>query len=541
MLLSQYGWESRWSTRKELWPLVEDHALLLEDTFDDFHPTMDFESGRYELGSPVSNLDFIAEEQFQLGQPVKRSRRQLSSDIDDDDDDDNESGIHMAEIKPRSQMYSSDTRLQNSRMKSKTLPLPHTIYSRSGFAPARAHTVRSIALSDPVKDRTRSVEHISSDRDFTISREQRSQSVNLGVKHKLEADSVINNNVYSAVDKNTVQSPTLGSPKETGGQKVEESASESEISASVKSDSLIEISCDTMRTDRTNTISSVPEEDFTTETEQNQELPNTVQGNTIEISVTDTDQETDIHDNQNQLKVTTEQGDGDRNTDSIVTQLVLEAHGQSMEQKHDSSEVAEEIDKLTESVESSRRDFFKKSVSVKEERSSSSESSQTSKSRTDSFNTDMTSGVDSFSSGGLEFRSLSPIASTNSLNTGEVQMRHKEKRDSREHLQNQHHSTNLRRLSNLTRVPSLRRASSPGVGLMPASKFFDFSESAIMYTTAKDAIGYATLRSLMKTRQISLDMESDYGLNNLYDNLGSMTSINRRSSIDSMEMRRPKR
>lgn len=543
VLLSQYGWESRWSTRAESWPLVEDHEALLEDSMEEFRTDVDFgmdSAGKFELGSPVSNLDFIAEEQFQLGQPRKKTRRKTNSEeegngYDDEDDNDDESGIHMLDIKSHFHTYSHETQITGTRMKSKTLPLP----SRSHVIPHRAHTLRSVALPDMVKDRTRSVEHISHEREFSISFEQRSKSVNLNVKHKFQEDSVINNNLYSVVDKNSVEKSLAASEKlavSLPGQQEQDKDSEEMKTRSVHSVTNTSI-CEGS-SERAGTVLSEVKEEITGTEEQSLDLSKSTERNQIEISITDTDLEVTIADNQNQSDADQDQETSDRHSDN-VSKVTEHETLDNTEQNHDNNEIVEEGEKVGESDESSRREPLKKSVSVKEERSSSSESSRTSKSHTDSFNTDVTSsGVDSFDSGGMEFRSLSPIASTNSVNIGEVQMRHKEKKDSKEQV---HHSTALRRLSNLTRVPSIRRQSSPGVGLMPTSKFFDFSENAIMYTTAKDAVGYATLRSLMKTRQISMDMESDYGLNNLYENMGSTTSINRRPSIDSTEMRRPKR
>ncbi|KAK3609904.1 hypothetical protein CHS0354_036667 [Potamilus streckersoni] len=179
-------------------------------------------------------------------------------------------------------------------------------------------------------------------------------------------------------------------------------------------------------------------------------------------------------------------------------------------------------------------DSSKKPISIRDEKSSGSESSRTSKSRADSFNTDSTtSGISSYDSGhhGVsEFRSLSPIASSTSLEHIEPAITDSlVKLDDKELV---HPSSTQRKLANLNRVPSLRRQSSPGYGILPSSRFFDFSENAIMYTTTRDAVGYATLRSLMKQRQSSSEFESDYGLSKLYE-ANTSTSVSRRQSIDS--------
>ncbi|KAL3868472.1 hypothetical protein ACJMK2_041273 [Sinanodonta woodiana] len=179
-------------------------------------------------------------------------------------------------------------------------------------------------------------------------------------------------------------------------------------------------------------------------------------------------------------------------------------------------------------------DSSKKIISLRDEKSSGSESSKTSKSRANSFNTDSTtSGISSYDSGHhgvLEFRSLSPIASSTSLEHIEPAITDSlVKMDDKELV---HPSSTQRKLANLNRVPSLRRQSSPGYAILPSSRFFDFSENAIMYTTTRDAVGYATLRSLMKQRLNSSEFESDYGLNKLYE-ANNSTSVSRRQSIDS--------
>jgi hypothetical protein len=179
----------------------------------------------------------------------------------------------------------------------------------------------------------------------------------------------------------------------------------------------------------------------------------------------------------------------------------------------------------TESQESSSRlvtkgleQGIRRSPNLKDERSSSSESSRTSKSRADSFNTDSTtSGVSSYDSGaphtGTDFVSLSPIPSTNSIDTlGSLEDVTVTLREKNEPV---HPSTVQRRLANLNRVPSSR---SSRTSILPSTRFADAisTESALQYTTSRDALGYATLRSIQGQRN-SIDLGSDYGLSKLYD------------------------
>ncbi|XP_052775865.1 rapamycin-insensitive companion of mTOR-like isoform X2 [Mya arenaria] len=556
--LSQYGWESRWNTRAERWPLVEDHSSLLDESMDEMQSEMGFSMGasRLELGSPVSNLDFIAEEHFKLG---ATGRSLPNGDEDEDVDcDEDEQGLNMPLFRQTSLTYSPELRHKGVRLKHRTLPLPGK-GNRSQTVPSRSLTIRSQAFSEGVSDRTRSVEHISAGRrDFKISSEQRSRSFNLDDKFrnysKNSAKAVIDSDGNSYEHKN--ENNNINSQSDV----ISKSSTDKDSDETCKCDSDIETICVQSDCSLTSTSpnnakdnpDNQSEQSLLTGSAQNQPSLKPTEQSDVLISVTDTDQVTKeqkdesdisesskrkIHDDEAAFKA-----DKSNNEDVAVNH-----EGTDVVQNDSSALIVEGNEgssekglKATDSDEMFRRPLLKAS---KEEQSSSSESGRTtsSKSRADSFNTDTnTSGIGSYDSGHhgvMESHSLSPIASTNSLEIGEVQMRHKDRKDSRE--SNMHHSVMMRRMSNLTRVPSVRRQSSPGIGILPASKYFDFSENAIMYTTARDAMGYATLRNLMKSRQISLDMESDYGITNLYDSFGSSSSLNRTSSIDSTALQRP--
>ncbi|XP_061180915.1 rapamycin-insensitive companion of mTOR-like [Saccostrea echinata] len=188
---------------------------------------------------------------------------------------------------------------------------------------------------------------------------------------------------------------------------------------------------------------------------------------------------------------------------------------------------------------------LKKSPNLRDGRCSSSDSSRTSnKSRADSFNTDSTtSGVSSCESGphtclSSEFMSLSPIASTSSIDTLGVTG----SSDARDLI----HPSSFRRKSlNLKRVPSLRnKQASPAYGILPSAQLLEgmTTESAIMYTTSRDAMGYATWRSIKRQRRISSDVESDMGLNSLYgeeegNEMIRKNSIESKKSIDTFTFR----
>lgn len=180
--------------------------------------------------------------------------------------------------------------------------------------------------------------------------------------------------------------------------------------------------------------------------------------------------------------------------------------------------------------------FMKRSPNLKEGRSSSSDSSRTSKSRADSFNTDSTtSGISSCESGpttcfSSDVISLSPIASSTTIDT--VGLSQLQNLDTRDFI---HPSTVRRKSLNLSRVPSVRKQqASPAYGILPSSKLLEgySAENAIVYTTNRDAIGYATWRSIRRQRAVSSDVESDLGIDNLFDE-ESIGYRSRRSSIES--------
>ena len=162
---------------------------------------------------------------------------------------------------------------------------------------------------------------------------------------------------------------------------------------------------------------------------------------------------------------------------------------------------------------------------VREDRSSS-EGSHKSKSRTSSFNTDSTtSGISSCDSGlmpTLTVSPLSPIASASSLNTIPVSVHY-------ETTDKVHPSTFNRRLVNLTRVPSLRRRSA---GINPNV------ETGSMYTSYRDAVGYATLRIIKRQRTYSSEGEGDTPTSLFAEPLITRTcSTESDSSVDNVYLR----
>ena len=156
----------------------------------------------------------------------------------------------------------------------------------------------------------------------------------------------------------------------------------------------------------------------------------------------------------------------------------------------------------------------------KEDRSSS-DSSQRSKGRADSFNTDSTtSGVSSCESGNLPgvvatLSSLSPIPSTSSINTLSTS-----NPTARSHIapisstcggdaqDAVHPSTAHRKRWNLTRIPSFHRQSaSPALGSLQSLP----GSHSNFFTTHQDVLGYATLRNIRRKRTYSADADPDSG------------------------------
>ena len=537
-LLSQYGWESRWNTRAEKWPLVEDRSLLLADSMEDLRPGPNFGGVKMELGSPISNLDYIAEEHLQSGKFVYKPSQILSSGCDEDSD--SESGIVISHIGRKGHLSNSPEQFRRvGREKSQTFPFVNQRDSRTlSHFPIRSQTMRVISG----KHKTQSVENIIASRDLhKISNSNRSQSMHI-VMSKSDSLKAVISDSKSATDHVSIVTKPVDLKDSNENDLVRavcKSVDSERMSEKVHVNTSEVTGVSKPPSDKTDTGSIVVGDIGSIHLDE---------GSSIKISVTDTDKEKqdfsstvkvenydvsnrDIADQSEGVLISKSNGDGTHPVGS----------SSASEDVH-SKLKAEDGDNKTLESDISRDTRLKRSVVMKDERSSSSESSRTTKSRTDSFNTDsVTSGVGSYDSGhhgGVsEFPSLSPIPSTNSLDHVEVQMRRKDNMEATEYY---HPSTILRRQSNLSRVPSIRRQSNTGTGILPASKYFDFSENAIMYTTARDAIGYATLRSLMKTRTISSDVESDYGLNNLYET-GSMSS--RRPSIDSTDgaVHRPQR
>ena len=622
-LLTQYGWESRWTKRTEHWPLVEDRATLLEVSMDDTRSEAGYSLSRSELGSPVSQLDFIAEEHFQLGNPRKRWSRSISDNTGDKSGDrsDDDLGIHIPSVKT-SGLYGQDTRTFGTKAKSQTLP------SKYQSMPLRAQTLRntSIPPSKLADERTPSLEHLTDRKllSLDLNTKDRSRSLNLDFMVSRESDNKTSSSNVTEDAAKSIDQSVINETKSSkhvplkitiGDDEVE--LEESSPSASVNKDNQSEVPVSSpLASDNKDNQSevlvsevhnssvetqndkngqlSVLEADLNKESSESKkdldketsELKKDLDKETPE-SRKDLDKETseskeevvdssesEIHKADSSIEVTESVDNKATVIKSEQNQMISISITDTDNKVHLDSEINESLDletsnkaknedisaqnnstlegALSQNVKSDQIKTLergdsqeeKKVGSLKDERSSSSDSSRTTKSRTDSFTTDSTTsgiGSGSFDSGHqgvTELHTLTPIPSSTSLENFEVQLRPKKAEAS----ERAHHSVALRRLSNLSRVPSTRRGSSPGVGLLPISKFFDFSENAITYTTARDAIGYATLRSLMKQRQISSDAESDFGLNNLYDT-SSIASTSRRPSVDStyLEAKRPLR
>ena len=184
--------------------------------------------------------------------------------------------------------------------------------------------------------------------------------------------------------------------------------------------------------------------------------------------------------------------------------------------------------------------FKQRSSSFRDERSSSNASSRTSKSRSD---TETTSGISSCDSGPptiMEYSTLSPIPSASSVTTDVLGSSRSGSGESEKELV--HPSDTYRKLVNLKRVPSLkRRFSNPVLGHLSPIKTLDgkvaVNENSIVYTSTRDAHGYAVLRVLQRQRTISQESESDYGLANLFEDVGSPSKTN---SLDFRDKRIPR-
>ena len=157
------------------------------------------------------------------------------------------------------------------------------------------------------------------------------------------------------------------------------------------------------------------------------------------------------------------------------------------------------------------------------DRSGSNESSRTSKSHTDSLNTDTpTSGISSYDScpagGAGDHMPLTPIPSASSMATGSS---HNSSFGESAEKPASHPSDSMRRAANLRRVPVQRRYSNPGLGPLSPLKSLSgkrpLSESMIVYATPDDSQGYATLRQLQRQRTLSNEAEADLSSSNVFE------------------------
>ena len=157
-------------------------------------------------------------------------------------------------------------------------------------------------------------------------------------------------------------------------------------------------------------------------------------------------------------------------------------------------------------------------LSVREERSNSSESARatpattaSSKSRSDSLYTDTSSGFSSFDSSHYQGASsepaqLTPIPSASSLVTEPSSSQ--QSNNSRAFI---HPSDYHRKIANLKRLPSInRRCSNPVLGHISPSNTLQRNKSEhVIFTSARDIQGYAALRELKRNRTFSSEMEGE--------------------------------
>lgn len=155
------------------------------------------------------------------------------------------------------------------------------------------------------------------------------------------------------------------------------------------------------------------------------------------------------------------------------------------------------------------------SPSLKNQHGGSHESSQTSKSHSDSIQTDTsnttTSGIGSCDSAGVgvqEPGTLSPIPSASSMATEKSQVC-----ATPDQAQRMHPTDILRQNAKLRRIPSLKRGYSiPSFSSSAVSPTKLMTQSVIegsLYTSPRDAQGYSALRELQRNRSIVGNMEAE--------------------------------
>ena len=517
-LLSQLGYESCWRTREEMWPVIEDRSELL-----DIQNLQDIQDVRSE--SNYSMTGSIRDNEFKIHSPSALSSNLFFIE------EEGKNGCDMKQNCDKNSNFDSSAYIPhrvNNRFK--TLPFESR---RFNTLPLRPQSSRSAAI------RSERLRSSSDDTDKRFSEE----------KHKSESVKDDCNVKISVKESNTVENDdsVVEEPTTINLNQVVVDNDDKSTKYNTEQDELVGI----LKGTGSKQESGVRQRSATFDSDQRKKrIKNQLQNS----NVNNNRSSESLHQfNVNvsvipMIKIPSIDSDNREHVNVMGRSLPLtinvsvEPSKPVISNKKCNFNIGsdEEEDEDHKDHNDKRKDHIVKEASfhlpphLRESKGNRSDSSKTSKSRTDSFNTDSTtSGIGSLESGpqycGVsEMASLSPIASSSSFETL-IRQNSQEK-------STVHPSINRRRSLNLNRIPSLRKSqASPAYGILPSSRMSEnlSSENAIMYTTTQDALGYSTWRSLRRQRTYSSDMETELGIGILYGDDPASSTLSRQSSVES--------
>lgn len=517
-LLSQLGYESCWRTREEMWPVIEDRSELL-----DIEKLQDVQDVRSE--SNYSMTGSIRDNDFKIHSPSALSSNLFFIE------EEGKNGCDVKQNCDKNSNFDSSAYIPhrvNSRFK--TLPFESRRFNTLPLRPqsGRSAAIRSERLrssSDDTDKRFSEKKHksesVEDDCNVKISvKESNTVENDDSVKEPTTIDlnqDVVNNDDKSTKN-NTEQDELVGILKVTGSKQ----------ESGVRQRSAT-FDCDQRK-------NRIKDQLQNSNVNNNNRSSESLHQFNVNVSVIPVIKLPSIDlDNREHVNVMGRSLPMTINVSVEPSKPVLSNKKCNFNIGSD-----EEEDEDHKGHNDKRKDHIVKEASfhlpphLRESKGNSSDSSKTSKSRTDSFNTDSTtSGIGSLESGpqycGMsEMASLSPIASSSSFETL-IRQNSQEK-------STVHPSINRRRSLNLNRIPSLRKSqASPAYGILPSSRMSEnlSSENAIMYTTTQDALGYSTWRSLRRQRTYSSDMETELGIGILYGEDPASSTLSRQSSVES--------
>lgn len=511
-MLSQLGYESCWRTREELWPVIEDRNELL-----DFQQLSDIQDARSESCYSVAS-SFRDSDISRLHSPGALSSSLFFIE------EEGKNGCDIKQTCDKNSNFDSSAYIPH-RVNNRFKTLPHDS-RRSNILPIRPQTIRSVAVHS---DRLRSA---SDDTDKRFVTENQ-------ISEKSQDDSVVHfksnqmGEIITMTNENTEISKDFESQDKV--------KSEDKLIGILKGTKLEQGMRGRSATLGSERPTSDNKQNKKNNSSQSAENIHRKSGSfNIDVSVIPLIKLPSIDlDNQEVIN--------DSRSPPTTIHISVEPSKSDTQNKKCNFRIGSDDEDEDHKVPEERKKEVHLPPHLRESRGNSSDSSsKTSKSRTDSFNTDSTtSGIGSMESGphiggtgslesaphgggASEMASLSPIASTSSL---EAMMRQNSQEKSTIHP-----SIKRRKSLNLNRIPSLRKSqASPAYGILPSSRMSEnlSSENAIMYTSSQDALGYSTWRSLRRQRTYSSDIESELNIGVLYQEETSTNSLSRQSSIES--------